>query len=306
MRGALVFAVVALATGCGAPREGASVADAAVRAGRVGASIARLPDGRVVVVNPDQGSVTAVDPASLEPLASVTVGGEPHALLPLGSRLYVTTYRGGEIVVVDSASFSVLARRSICAGPYGLAASPEGDALYVACEWEGVALRVHPISLVSTPLLSGLSRPRAIVATSAGVVVADFTGGRVHHVTPGGAHAILSLIPATAPYRPALSAMTANLATSFAPVAGGLLETHELVNHTGDAAGEPVSDDYGSVQDGNPKINPALTELVWQNGALVPRTDRPVSYASYDGGFRGFNGAEWVVPVGSDRGQSSG
>ena len=52
--------------------------------------------------------------------------------------------------------------------------------------------------------------------------------------------------------------MTANLVEAIVPAFGELYVAHELVNHTGDTTSESVADDYGSVLDGNPKINPAI------------------------------------------------
>ena len=72
-------------------------------AGSVGASIAVIRSGSLVaVVNPDQGSVSLLDPDSLAVRGTVDVGGEPHALLELSDgTILVANYRGGEIVRVD-------------------------------------------------------------------------------------------------------------------------------------------------------------------------------------------------------------
>src|SRR5262249_20814757 len=91
-----------------------------------------------------------------------------------------------------------------------------------------------------------------------------------------------SLVPRRAPYRPALERMTADLAAALAPSGGAVYVAHELVNHTGDSGGERVADDYGSVVDGNPKLNPARARLA--------APDAPVLSAACDGGARALSG----------------
>ncbi len=296
VRGALLAAAVALA-GCGA---GEAVSPAPLLAGPVGASIARLASvPAVAVVNPDQGSVSLLDPATLAPLAEVDVGGQPHALLELpGGRVLVSTYRGGEVVLVDPASAQVLGRRAVCAGPWGLATAPDGVSVLVACEWEGTVLRLDPATLAPTVLARGLSRPRAVASAGSDVFVAGFTGGAVSRVAPDGTVTPTSLVPAEAPYRPALAVMTANLATAILPAYGRLYVAHELVNHDGNTSVEKVAEDYGSVTDGNPKINPAVTALVPGADASAGAGDPPVIYARYDGGPRVFNGPSALAAFG--------
>jgi DNA-binding beta-propeller fold protein YncE/mono/diheme cytochrome c family protein len=260
--------------------------------GPLGASIARLASTpAVAVVNPDQGSVSLLDPTTLEPLAEIDVGGQPHALLELpDGEILVSNYRGGELVRVDPATARVAARRAVCAGPWGLAASPDGASVLVACEWEGTVLSVDPATFAFTVLARGLPRPRAVAAAANSVFVAGFTGGTVYRIAPDGTVTPTSLVPAEAPYRPALTVMTANLAVAILPAYGRLYVAHELVNHDGDTSVEKVAEDYGSVTDGNPKINPALTALVPGADAPVTSNDPPVLYAAYDGGPRVFNG----------------
>jgi YVTN family beta-propeller protein len=289
VRRAFLLALGLIAASCAPAPAGAP---AELPAGRVGASIALLDDGRVAVVDPDAGSVSLLDPGTLDPLARIEVGGEPHALLPLGGRLFVANYRGGEVVVIDPASGTVQARRAVCAGPWGLAASPAGDFVVVSCEWSGSVWRLDPVTLAGGEVIAGLSRPRALVVVASDVIVADFTGGLVRRAPAAGGPltASISLAPTSAPYRPALTAMTANLTTALVSARGQLLATHLLENHAGDRSSESVADDYGSVADDHPKINPSLSGLSLADGTLAHGGDEPVIYARYDGGGRVFSG----------------
>jgi cytochrome c553 len=295
-KASLAVVWIALA-GCNAAE---AVSPAPLPAGRVGASIAVLAStGEVAVVDPDQGSVSFLDAATLAPRARVEVGGEPRALLELSSgELLVTTYRGGEVARVDPKKHALVAHAAICAGPWGLAETSDGGSVVVACEWEGAVVRLDPAALSAKPIAMGLSRPRAVAEIGGTVFAADFTGGALHRIGPDGTVSAIALAPEEAPYRPALAGMTANLASAILPAFGRLHVAHELVNHDGNQAVEKVADDYGSVIDGNPKINPAVTSILPGVLRSAGASDPPVLYARFDGGPRVFNGPAALAAYG--------
>jgi YVTN family beta-propeller protein len=290
-RGVLAAAAcVTGVAGCG----GAAAPDPA-DPGRVGASIAVLASGDVAVVDTDAGSISLLDPTTLEVRATVDVGGvgaEPRALVEVTPGVLLVSLRGtGEVVQVDAGAHTVTRRARVCAGPWGLALTPDLGAALVGCEWDGSVVRLDVATLSTTVVATGLSRPRAVASLGDAVWVADFTGGSLHRIDAGGpaGTTAISLVPAAAPYRPALTAMTANLAAALVPAFGRLHVAHELVNNTGDTATEKVAEDYGSVVDGNPKINPAVSAIDPASGHGVTAADPPVLYAQYDGGARAFN-----------------
>jgi DNA-binding beta-propeller fold protein YncE len=261
--------------------------------GSVGSSIAVVGGGaHVAVVNPEQGRVSFLDPSSLAVVATTSVGGEPHALLEVMAAgtpmLLVATYRAGEIVVLDESTMAVSRHVSVCAGPYGLATSPDGTWAAISCEWDGTVQRLDLATMQTSPLATRLHRPRALAIVGGDVYVADYIGGLVHKLE-GGADTTTSLVPASAPYRPALTAMTANLASAMLPAFGSLFISHVLENNTGNATLEPIAGDYGSVTSTNPKINPAVTTF----GASAP-----VLYAQYDGGPRVYSGPSALASFG--------
>jgi len=51
---------------------------------------------------------------------------------------------------VDPSAGRVTARTATCAGPYGLAASPDGSWVAVSCEWDGTVRRVDPKTLATS------------------------------------------------------------------------------------------------------------------------------------------------------------
>lgn len=258
-------------------------------AGRVGSSIVVIDEGaHVAVLDRDQGSVSILDATTLDAIARIDVGDEPRAMIDVQGRLYVTTHRGGEIVVVDERAMKVVARATVCAGAWGLASSSDEAQLAVACEWEQRVVRLDRSSLV--PLQSApMHRPSAVAFDGDDLIALEYVGGHAVRVRRDGAQSSFSLVPQHAPYRPALTTMTANLASSIVPAFGTFHVTHLLENHDGDGSQEKIADDYGSVVDGNPKINPALTSL---------DRNTPVLYAKFDGASRVFNGPIASAPFG--------
>jgi hypothetical protein len=204
------------------------------------------------------------------------------------------------VVRIDPPSALVTARGGVCAGPWGMAETPDGSAIALACEWEGAVMRLDPTTLAAAPWARGLSRPRAVATVAGDLWVADYTGGMVRRIAEDGTVSAVSLVPAEAPERPALTAMTANLAAAILPAYGRIHVAHELVNHTGNTSAEKVADDYGSVVDGNPKINPCVSALDPSGlGSLGAKDSAPL-YARYDGGPRVFNGPVALAAFGGN------
>jgi DNA-binding beta-propeller fold protein YncE len=294
--GALGVLGVGANVGCGGSKP-----EAPLDAGAVSSSIALVGAGAgVAVTNPDQGSVSFLDPDTLAVTTTTAVGGEPHALLALSSgpaagALLVANHRGGEIVVLDQTSGAVLRRASVCPGAFGIASAPDASFVVVSCEWDGTVRRLDPVTLAASAIATGLRRPRAIAVVGTDVLAADYVGGVVHRFPADGSgtDATQSLVPASADYRPALTKMSANLTTALVPAAGAVRALHVLENNTGDTS-EPVADDYGTVATTNPKVNPALTSL---DAGAAPGAGA-VTYAKFDGGTKVFSGPSALAPFG--------
>jgi hypothetical protein len=293
--GGLLVAAVACGTDT-RPSEGGVPAEGRWMGPAIGASIAVLANGNVAVVDIDDGSVNIESAETLDVLSRIRVGEEPRALLELpNGRLLVTTHQGGEIVQVDPSAGRALGRVAACAGAFGLAASEDGRQMVASCEWEGTVLSIETESLEVSTLAEGLVRPRPVAIVAGRVLVGEFTHGDVVEISAGRRRSI-SLVPRGAPYRPALTEMTADLVSAFALAGSRVLVTHQLVNNTGNMTAEPVADDYGSVQGSNAKINPALTTLE-PTDAGFDQPQNPVTYAVFGGGTRVFSGPTSVVSL---------
>lgn len=294
--GHLPAALVSLALGgCGGGSAPAADSPADPALPRIGASIAVLASGDVAVVNPDVASVSVLSARTLDVLRTVPVGAEPRTLLELpNGHLLVASRRGGELTELDPGSGKELRRMTLCAGPFGLAASEDWATVAVSCEWEGTVISVDVDSFETGIVARGLVRPRPIAFAGGGLFVGEYTRGTVAEVD-GGRLRRTSLVPGAAPYRPAVTDMTSVLVSGFAVSDDRILVAHQLVNHDGNATAEPVADDYGSAPSGNAKLNPAVSEF--RIGSGLEAADPPALYARFDGGTRAFSQPSAVVFV---------
>ncbi len=147
-------------------------------------SIGLTPDGTTLfVVNPDSGSVSAIDTASETMLAELIVGRDPRMLTigPDGQRLYVTSQASATLTILETQPFSVLTKLRIGPEPYGVVADPNGPLVYVA------ASGADRIDIVDTQLARVVdtipvhARPKGLTLSTDGtrLYVTHFLSGTV-------------------------------------------------------------------------------------------------------------------------------
>lgn len=97
-------------------------------------SIVLSPAGTLFVVNPDSGSVSAVDTVTRSRIAEIPVGDDPRmlALTPDGRYLLVTCEGSSTLSMLDTGRLAVAARIAVDSRPYGVVVSPDGRFAYVA------------------------------------------------------------------------------------------------------------------------------------------------------------------------------
>ncbi len=120
---------------------------------------------RVWTVNPDAGSIAAIDAGTLVKLFEVPVGRDPRslALAPDGS-VWVSCQRDSQVHVLsgtDGSSIATIALPYGC-GPIGIAMAPNGAACYVAASAAGTLLRFDTATRALTGTLALGPTPRAI------------------------------------------------------------------------------------------------------------------------------------------------
>ncbi|MEM1181214.1 MAG: hypothetical protein AAGM22_22930 [Acidobacteriota bacterium] len=102
------------------------------------------PDGtRLFVANGDSDTVTVIDTASREVIASVDVAADPFdlAVHPEGGKVYVASRAGGGVSVIDARTFEVLETSQGIRQPNVLSISKDGRRLYVVSQ-ENSLLRI--------------------------------------------------------------------------------------------------------------------------------------------------------------------
>jgi YVTN family beta-propeller protein len=117
------------------------------------------------VTNQGSGDLTIVDLATMNPVATVAIGGKPAgvAVSPDGTRAYVTSPEGKFLSVIDARERRVLRRIPLEGGPLGLAVTPDGKRVFVADMYDGRLYSVDPEA--------GVVATAQIGATPSGVAV---------------------------------------------------------------------------------------------------------------------------------------
>jgi len=120
------------------PVFGAAVNAVSQAAPLIGGTLQILADDRTAVAaDPDRDALYVVDYRRQKLLATVTLdkGDEPGRIaVDDHGRVHVALRRGGAVVTLDPATWSVTARRPVCAAPRGLAFDAgQGSVLHVAC-----------------------------------------------------------------------------------------------------------------------------------------------------------------------------
>ncbi len=147
-------------------------------------SIGLTPDGTTVfVVNPDSGSVSAIDAASATTRAELIVGRDPRMLTigPDGQRLYVTSQASATLTILETQPFSILTKLRVGPEPYGVVADPTGHLVYVA------ASGADRIDVIDTELVQVVDtipvqpRPKGLAISEDGtrLYVTHFLSGTV-------------------------------------------------------------------------------------------------------------------------------
>lgn len=145
----------------------------------------------VYSVNPDSGTVTAVDAQTLVKRWETRVGGEPKTLaLGPDGRIWVTVQGDDKLVALNAADGSLSTTVSLAygSGPYGVAFTPDGSKGLLSLESKASLMSFDPSTgtITSTLALEGNLRGIAVSADSQVAYVTRFkskmTGGQLHKV----------------------------------------------------------------------------------------------------------------------------
>jgi YVTN family beta-propeller protein len=159
------------------------------------------PDGRrLLVANPDSGSVTVVDARERRKLHEIPVGDQPEGSAWIGGPLALATvYRDDRLVWIDADAGKVLSRLDVAAEPYGVVVSRDGKRAWVSHDAPGIVseIDVGTRTVRREMPVGGAARGLALSADertlyvtlfrSATLVALDLESGKVTATWPGHA-----------------------------------------------------------------------------------------------------------------------
>jgi YVTN family beta-propeller protein len=156
------------------------------------------PDGtRLLVANPDNGSVTVVDLQARKVLHEVGVGEKPEGVTWIGNgpQAAVTAYHEDRIVFFDTASGQVLARLTVPDEPYGIVSNKAGTRAWVTHEYPGLVSEIdlQGRKIVGTTKVGAFVRGLALSPDEHRLYVTEYYTGALHAVDlkPDGKHIVV-------------------------------------------------------------------------------------------------------------------
>jgi YVTN family beta-propeller protein len=103
------------------------------------------PDGgKLLVANPDNGTVTVIDTAKRAKLHEIKVGDRPEGVSWIGNGplAVVTIYREDLLVFFDADTAKVVEKLKVPGEPYGVVANKDGTLAYVSHEYPGLVSEI--------------------------------------------------------------------------------------------------------------------------------------------------------------------
>ncbi len=236
------------------------------------------PDERALwVTSPDDDAVVQIDADTLSERARVHVEGAPEQLALVDGALVVSLAGATEIAIVEGSS---VRRMPVpCGGTRAVVADGRGGAL-VSCPSDDRVLRVRPDADRPDWIVDAPGRPTALAVAGDRFAVSAARLGlvRVHELEGG---ALLEEI--------ALECRFGFAATSVDALAydgAGFAASFQRVDHDSDRSRPRERGGYGSVIDGEPRIEPRLSSRCGTR------------YARFDGGARAVSGPSALAIAG--------
>jgi hypothetical protein len=227
------------------------------------------------VTSPDDDSVVELDPDTLEVRRSLAVSGAPAELAFVGERLLVTLAQSAELAVIEDGAVRYVT--TPCGGTRAVVADGLGGAI-VSCPSDDLVLGIDGERVAWT--LDAPGRPTALAVRGDRFAVSASRLGRMR---------VFAL-----PDRALVEDIELEDQAGFAAVqvdaiaadARGFHAIYQRVDHDSDRERPPEAGGYGSVFDGEPRIEPRLSS---------PCGSR---YARFDGGARVFSGPSAIASRG--------
>jgi YVTN family beta-propeller protein len=126
-----------------------------VRVGNGSEGFDVTPDGKQIwVANAEPGTVSIVDAASktvTQTLAADVAGANRLKFTPDGSKALISTLRGSDLTIIDTATHQTIKRIPVGHGAAGIVMQPDGSRAFVACSPDGyvTVIDLHSLEVAS-------------------------------------------------------------------------------------------------------------------------------------------------------------
>jgi YVTN family beta-propeller protein len=141
---------------------------------------------RLLVANPDNGTVTVVDAVARKALREIKVGEKPEGVTWIGAGplAAVTVYHEDQVVFVDTATGSVVTKLPVADEPYGIVASKDGRRAWVTHEYPGTVseIDVEAMKVVRELMVGSHIRGIALSPDENRLYVTEFYTAVLHAV----------------------------------------------------------------------------------------------------------------------------
>lgn len=265
---------------------------------------------RLAVVNAEDDSVSFWRRRRWKKSAALRLGKSRYNSSSPHGHILVANHGSAEIIAIDPETMQRQDDATPgCPGASGMAASPDGMFVAVACEYSGnIQLywpeRLGRAGLIADAIWPGLHRPRTVAFLGQRMIAADFVGGQA--------------IVAPSPWPNAAPAVKVALGVASGVAAGSsdnlraatqvyailprsdgafYLAYQAVANHDSETAAN--AGDYGVITGKAAKVQPVLLTLAAAKGAS-PSVLAAWTYASHATRTRQFNAPSALLDLGDD------
>jgi YVTN family beta-propeller protein len=140
------------------------------------------PDGaKLLLANPDNGTVTIMDVRTRRVVREVKVGENPQAVTWIGSGALaaVTLYNENRVVLFDTREGRIVKSLAVPAEPYGIVANKSGTRAWITHEYPGEVSELDPVNgkVVQTVPAGSFLRGIALASDETRLYVTEYYSG---------------------------------------------------------------------------------------------------------------------------------
>ena len=145
------------------------------------------PDGsRLLVANPDSGTVSVIDAVKREVIREIAVGSKPEGVTWIGNgpRAAVTLYAGSAVVFFDAATGQIGKKLPVQFEPYGIVADKAGQRAWVTHDYPGLVSEIdlQKETVIRALPVGAFTRGLALSPDEKRLYVSEFYSGVLHAV----------------------------------------------------------------------------------------------------------------------------